>query len=89
MRRPLAIAFAILTTATFIPTSAHASNAPGVPLDIAPGMLAAMHRDLKLDDAQIAVRLRTEAAAPVVEKTLRARLGSAFAGAWIRTERPA
>ncbi|MFF5294197.1 ricin-type beta-trefoil lectin domain protein [Paractinoplanes globisporus] len=51
--------------------------------DIAPGMLAAMRRDLKLDDGQIAARLRTEAAAPVVENRLRARLGSAFAGAWI------
>ncbi len=27
---------------------------------------------------------RTEAAAPAVEKRLRARLGAAFAGAWIR-----
>jgi streptogrisin C len=83
MRRPFAIALAILTATTFIPTAAHAQDAPNAALDIAPGMLAAMHRDLKLDDAQIAVRLRTEAAAPVVEKTLRDRLGSAFAGAWI------
>jgi streptogrisin C len=83
MRRPLAIALAILTATTFIPTAAHASNTPNVPFDIAPGMLAAMHRDLKLDDAQIAARLRTEATAPAVEKTLRTRLGSAFAGAWI------
>jgi streptogrisin C len=107
MRRPFAIALAILTAATFIPTAAHANNPKAAdannpsaahannpsaahvndPLaggpDIAPGMLAAMRRDLKLDDAQIAVRLRTEAAAPVVEKTLRTRLGSAFAGAWI------
>jgi streptogrisin C len=103
MRRPLAIASAILTAATFIPTAAHAATLvptaahaatlvptaahadnPATPgLGIAPGMLAAMRRDLKLDDAQIAVRLRTEAAAPVVEKALRARLGSAFAGAWI------
>ncbi|WP_433367266.1 ricin-type beta-trefoil lectin domain protein [Actinoplanes sp. CA-142083] len=42
-----------------------------------------MRRDLKLDDSQIAARLRTEAAAPVIEKRLRTRLGSAFAGAWI------
>jgi streptogrisin C len=93
MRRPLTIALAILTAATFIPTAADAATPvppavsagdPATPgFDVAPGMLAAMRRDLKLDDAQIAVRLRTEAAAPVVEKTLRARLGSAFAGAWI------
>jgi streptogrisin C len=50
---------------------------------LAPGMLAAMRRDLRLDDAGVARRLRTEAAAPVVEKRLRARLGAAFGGAWI------
>jgi streptogrisin C len=83
MRRPFTIALAILTAATLTPTAAHAQTPTNAPFDIAPDMLAAMHRDLKLDDGQIAVRLRTEAAAPVVEKTLRARLGSAFAGAWI------
>ncbi|MEU4242255.1 ricin-type beta-trefoil lectin domain protein [Actinoplanes sp. NPDC026619] len=79
-RKLLAIAAAAITAATLTPPPA--SAAPPNP-DIAPGMLAAMRRDLKLDDGQIAVRLRTEAAAPVVEKRLRARLGSAFAGAWI------
>ncbi|MEV6301841.1 ricin-type beta-trefoil lectin domain protein [Actinoplanes sp. NPDC051861] len=42
-----------------------------------------MRRDLRLDDAQIAERLTTEAAAPVVEKRLRQRLGARFGGAWI------
>ncbi|GIE02197.1 hypothetical protein Adu01nite_35470 [Paractinoplanes durhamensis] len=76
----LAIAAATITAITLTP-----QPAPAAPLqtDIAPGMLAAMRRDLKLDDNQIAVRLRTEAAAPVIEKRLSARLGSAFAGAWI------
>ncbi|MBU2667932.1 ricin-type beta-trefoil lectin domain protein [Actinoplanes bogorensis] len=46
-------------------------------------MLAAMRRDLELDDEKIADRLTTEAAAPVVEKRLRAQLGTTFAGAWI------
>jgi streptogrisin C len=46
-------------------------------------MLAAMRRDLRLTDDQIAARLRTEAAAPVIEKRLRASLGTAFGGAWI------
>lgn len=50
---------------------------------MAPGMLAAMRRDLELDDNQIAVRLRTEAATPAVEKRLRAELGTTFGGAWI------
>ncbi|GGR36392.1 hypothetical protein GCM10010168_63520 [Actinoplanes ianthinogenes] len=46
-------------------------------------MLAAMRRDLHLTDDQIAQRLTTEAAAPVIEKRLRAKLGKRFAGAWI------
>ncbi|MEU5942292.1 ricin-type beta-trefoil lectin domain protein [Micromonospora sp. NPDC047548] len=51
--------------------------------DMAPGMLAAMRRDLKLDDHQIATRLRTEAAAAATEHRLRGELGAVFAGAWI------
>ncbi|GAA2850039.1 hypothetical protein Acy02nite_33150 [Actinoplanes cyaneus] len=51
--------------------------------DLAPGMLDAMRRDLHLDDAQIAGRLAIEAAAPVIEKRLRAHLGKRFGGAWI------
>ncbi|WP_374238259.1 ricin-type beta-trefoil lectin domain protein [Actinoplanes sp. DH11] len=46
-------------------------------------MLAAMRRDLRLDDRQIADRLTTEAAAPVVEERLRRQLGARFGGAWI------
>jgi streptogrisin C len=79
-RRMLAVATAAITAATLSPQPAHAAAHQ---FAIAPGMLAAMRRDLKLDDSQIAARLRTEAAAPVVEKRLRTRLGSAFAGAWI------
>ncbi|WP_433295867.1 ricin-type beta-trefoil lectin domain protein [Actinoplanes sp. CA-030573] len=79
-RRMLATAAAVIAAVTLTPQPAPAA---GVNFDLAPGMLAAMRRDLKLDDGQIAVRLRTEAAAPVVEKRLRARLGSSFAGAWI------
>src|SRR5689334_12001920 len=77
-RRMLAVA---LVAATLIPQPAQAATPHH--FDVSPGMLAAMRRDLKLDDGQIAARLRTEAAAPVIEKRLRARLGSAFAGAWI------
>ncbi|MGN9778178.1 ricin-type beta-trefoil lectin domain protein [Micromonospora sp. H33] len=50
---------------------------------LAPDLAAAMRRDLGLTAAQAVDRLRTEAAAPVVENRLRARLGAAFAGAWI------
>jgi streptogrisin C len=79
-RRMLTVAIAALVLAPLAPPAARAASPH---FDIAPGMLAAMRRDLKLDDGRIAARLRTEAAAPVVEKRLRARLGSAFAGAWI------
>src|SRR4051795_4101131 len=79
-RRMLVLAAAALMAATLTPQPAQAGP---IHFDVSPGMLAAMRRDLKVDDAQIAARLRTEAAAPVIEKRLRARLGSVFAGAWI------
>jgi streptogrisin C len=50
---------------------------------IEPGMAAAMRRDLKLTDAQVAARLRSEAGAAVIEKRLRAKLGATWAGAWV------
>ena len=78
--RTLAIAAAVITAVTLSPPPASAAPTH---LDLAPGMLAAMRRDLRLDDGQIAARLRVEAAAPVVQKRLEARLGSAFAGAWL------
>ncbi|MBO4207990.1 ricin-type beta-trefoil lectin domain protein [Micromonospora echinofusca] len=52
-------------------------------LTLAPGMREAMRRDLRLTDAQIAERLRVEAAAPVVDARLRTELGTRYAGAWI------
>ncbi|MGX6602967.1 ricin-type beta-trefoil lectin domain protein [Micromonosporaceae bacterium Da 78-11] len=86
--RLLAVALAATTIVTLSPTAGQATpseppTSDSAGLDLAPGMLAAMRRDLKLDDDQIAVRLRTEAAAPAVEKRLRARLGDTFGGAWI------
>jgi streptogrisin C len=77
--RLLAAAAAAITLLTPVPANAATPDGP----DLAPGMAAAMRRDLKLDDDQIAARLRTEAAAPLVERRLKTRLGSAFAGAWI------
>jgi len=81
MRRRMLAAAAVAST--LITLTAQPSQASSRHFDVSPGMLAAMRRDLKLDDGQIAARLRTEAAAPIIEKRLRARLGSAFAGAWI------
>ncbi|MCA2216424.1 ricin-type beta-trefoil lectin domain protein [Jidongwangia harbinensis] len=87
----ITVAAVAAVTVTLTPTVSSAGpGAPAAPpaaaggtLDLAPGMLAAMRRDLGLDDDRIAARLRVEAAAPVVESRLRARLGGAFAGAWI------
>jgi streptogrisin C len=86
--RLLAVATLATTIVTLSPAAGHAqpsgpASADSVRIEMAPGMLAAMRRDLRLDDDQIAVRLRTEAAAPAVEKRLRTRLGAAFGGAWI------
>jgi streptogrisin C len=60
-------------------------TAAGARFDMAPGMLAAMRRDLRLSDDQIATRLATEAAAPVVQRRLARKLGGTYAGAWIPT----
>ncbi|MFG1603871.1 ricin-type beta-trefoil lectin domain protein [Actinoplanes sp. NPDC049265] len=87
MARPLkavVVAAAALAAIGFVaPPSQAAEPDPSPSFDLAPGMLAAMRRDLRLDDNQIRARLATEAAAPVVEKRARAALGTEFGGAWI------
>ncbi|MDT0529235.1 ricin-type beta-trefoil lectin domain protein [Micromonospora sp. DSM 115977] len=73
------------------PAAGHASDtspaapdrATAAPADPSPALVEAMRRDLGLTLTQVDERLRTEAAAPVVERRLRAKLGPAFAGAWI------
>jgi len=78
-----------LTTVGVVPVASFAAETPppaAAPrFDMDPGMVAAMRRDLRLSDDQMAARLATEAAAPVVEKRLRGKLGGAYAGAWIPT----
>ncbi|GAA3351902.1 hypothetical protein GCM10020358_83340 [Amorphoplanes nipponensis] len=88
--RSLGVATAALTLLGVLPAAGFAAESPVPPaptaaarFDMAPGMVAAMRRDLRLTDDQIAARLATEAAAPVVEKRLRNQLGAAYAGAWI------
>ncbi|GID98388.1 ricin-type beta-trefoil lectin domain protein [Amorphoplanes digitatis] len=93
MSRPiklLGVAAVAVTTLGLFPLTGFAAETPAptepaaaARFDMAPGMVAAMRRDLRLTDDQIAARLATEAAAPVVERRLRAKLGKAFAGAWI------
>jgi streptogrisin C len=93
MLRPykaMVVAAAAITAVGLSPLASFADDKPApaaptaaVTLDLAPGMLAAMRRDLNLDDDQIADRLRTEAAAPAIERRLRAQLGKAYGGAWI------
>jgi streptogrisin C len=72
------ISFAADKPSPATPTAAGDSR-----FDMAPGMLAALRRDLKLTDDQIAARLAIEAAAPVVQRRLQGQLGKAYAGAWI------
>ena len=58
-----------------------AGAGPRAELD--PDMLVAMRRDLKLDDREVAQRLRADAVAGIAEQRLRADLGAKFAGAWL------
>ena len=97
MARPyrwIAVAAVAVTAVGLTPLLSFADDKPGpapyprvdVPqtLDLPVGVVAAMKRDLNLTDAQIAERLRTEAAAPVVQKRLKAKLGKEYGGAWIK-----
>jgi streptogrisin C len=61
--------------------AAPAATAPpaGLPAD----QVAALRRDLGLTSAQIEDRLVVEAAAPSIERRLRAELGAAYGGAWV------
>jgi len=88
--KALGVVAAALTTVGLAPIAGHAAETPAPPapaaaarFDMDPGMVAAMRRDLRLTDDQIAARLATEAAAPVVERRLRGKLGRTYAGAWI------
>ncbi|MCG5445932.1 ricin-type beta-trefoil lectin domain protein [Micromonospora sp. NIE79] len=88
--RMFGIAAVVLAAIGLTPTVGFANRgpAPDAPtasptLDVDPAMVAAMRRDLRLTDAQIVKRVRVEAVAPAVERRLRERLGSSFAGAWI------
>ncbi|MBQ0893707.1 ricin-type beta-trefoil lectin domain protein [Micromonospora sp. U56] len=68
------------------PPATTAATHRAAPADLPPGLVEAMRRDLGLTAAQVGDRLRTEAAAPAVERRLRAKLGPAFAGAWLPTD---
>ncbi|MEU8662278.1 hypothetical protein AB0C31_37050, partial [Actinoplanes philippinensis] len=83
MIRPALFGAALLLAATLSPAPGFAAPPAPQPPALSPGMLDAMQRDLGLDPGEIAQRLTVEAAAPVVEKRLRAKLGTRFAGAWI------
>ena len=82
-RRPLVVLAAALTAATMSPLPASAHQEPK-PAD----MYEAMRRDLGLTDEQIADRLTTEAAAPVIENRLRRKLGDRFADTAGRDREP-
>jgi streptogrisin C len=61
------------------PASSSAANPP----EIAPGMLAAVSHDLRISSAQARIRMANEQRAIPVERSLRARLGTHYAGAWV------
>ncbi|MEU8007356.1 ricin-type beta-trefoil lectin domain protein [Catellatospora sp. NPDC049111] len=82
MRLTALTSAAVLAVALIAP--APASAAPTT--DPAPGMEQALQRDLGLTAAQARIRQAHEAGAPVVERAVRARLGSRFAGAWYSPE---
>ncbi|MFI7599274.1 ricin-type beta-trefoil lectin domain protein [Actinoplanes sp. NPDC049681] len=84
-RKAIGVGAVALAFVGLIPAYGFAAETPAPSFDMAPGMVQAMRRDLHLTDDQIAARLATEAAAPVVEKRLRGLLGGTFAGAWIPT----
>jgi streptogrisin C len=81
IRKTVGVAVTALTLLGVTPGVGQA--APGRAFDIDPGMVAALQRDLGLDDDQLAARLATEAAAPVVQRRLATVLGDTYAGAWI------
>ncbi|BCJ77053.1 hypothetical protein CS0771_65970 [Catellatospora sp. IY07-71] len=71
---------AVLAVALSAPIPA--SAAPDTDIAPAASMQQALQRDLGLTADQARVRQAHEAAAPVVERAVRERLGARFAGAW-------
>jgi streptogrisin C len=66
------------------PASVPAAGAPGVEAAVTPELLAAMQRDLGLNEDQARERLRVEAWASQTAAALRTELGEdRFAGAWL------
>ncbi|MEU5529706.1 ricin-type beta-trefoil lectin domain protein [Micromonospora chersina] len=61
------------------------SSRPGS-TGLPPGMADAMRRDLGLTDQQLDVRLRTEAAAALIEHRLRPRLAERYGGSWLSAD---
>jgi streptogrisin C len=81
-RRRMARFAGIALVATGLAAS-FASPAASAPADtMAPGMLAAMQRDLGLTVDQVYARVAQESRATAAEATLRDQLAGSFAGAW-------
>ncbi|MDP9799608.1 streptogrisin C [Catenuloplanes nepalensis] len=85
MKRKLSALLSLVLGGSLLATlPAPASAAAG--LDLAAGQVDAMRRDLRIDGAQLAARLVTEAAAPPIEHRLRSTLGRDYAGTWIAAD---
>jgi len=90
LRQTLVLTFAVTLAAgssaapaSAAPDTAAPSAAAAANFGMPAGQLAALRRDLGLDDARIAERTVVEAAAPFIERRLRGELGAAYGGAWV------
>jgi streptogrisin C len=75
------VALAVALPASAVPTGAERSERPAVSAELR----AALQRDLGLTPEEAEVRAQAQQAAAGTERTLRADLGSAYAGAWFDT----
>ena len=87
-RSVAAVAVAVLSAAGLAAALATTATAgpPPPQLAVDGGMVAAMARDLHLTPDQARARIEREAVAARTENTLKARLGPAFAGAWLNAD---
>ncbi|WNG22774.1 trypsin-like serine protease [Cystobacter fuscus] len=79
--------FAGVASAHGLPISSEAaSSEEAMSLEVPPGLLSAMRRDLGGTEEQLRRRLVFEAKAPGLERRLSQELGDTFGGAWLTAE---
>ncbi|GAA1261554.1 alpha-lytic protease prodomain-containing protein [Saccharothrix xinjiangensis] len=87
-RRPVAAAAAAVLGAAGLAAALTTTATAGPPPRSGPdgGLVAAMARDFKITPDQARDRIAREAGAATTESALKARLGPAFAGAWLNAD---